>query len=75
MKDKLGDLSREHYRLYENSVLSKQQYSDLSDMLDKAINYTQCCTELQAIEDLKEFARNNCREWNNDEMDEIIGRL
>ena len=45
MKDKLGDLSREHYRLYENGVLSKQQYSDLSDMLDKAINYTQCCED------------------------------
>ncbi len=31
--------------------------------------------KLQAAEDLIEFARNNCREWNNDEMEEIIDRL
>ncbi len=31
--------------------------------------------KFQAVEDLIEFARNNCREWNNDEMEEIIDRL
>lgn len=31
--------------------------------------------KLQAVDDLIEFARNNCREWNNDEMEEIIDRL
>jgi len=29
----------------------------------------------KALEDLKKFARNNCREWNTDQMEEIIDRL
>ena len=29
----------------------------------------------QAVEDLVEFARNNCREWNVEEMEEILDRL
>ena len=31
--------------------------------------------KLQAVEDLVEFARNNCREWNIEEMEAIIDRL
>ena len=31
--------------------------------------------KLQAVEDLVEFARNNCREWNIEEMEDIIDRL
>jgi hypothetical protein len=49
------------------------------EVWDKAINFTHCCKsdseQLQAVEDLKEFARNNCREWNTEEMQEIIDRL
>jgi len=45
----------------------------------EAINYSQCCKsdseQLKAVEDLKEFARNNCREWNVEEMEDIIDRL
>ena len=31
--------------------------------------------KFQAVEDLVEFARNNCREWNIEEMETIIDRL
>jgi len=31
--------------------------------------------KLQAVEDLVEFVRNNCREWNVEEMERIIDRL
>jgi hypothetical protein len=31
--------------------------------------------QLQSIEDLIEFARNNAREWNIENMEEIIDRL
>ncbi len=52
---------------------------DAVDEYLNAINYTHCCKsdseQLQAVEDLKEFARNNCREWNVEEMEEIIDRL
>ena len=43
--------------------------------INEAINYTHCCTELQAIEDLKDFAYNNCQLHNTDQLDEIIERL
>ena len=53
--------------------------NDFADILYKAINYSQCCKsdseQLKAVEDLKEFARNNCREWNVEEMEDIIDRL
>ena len=39
------------------------------------LNYTHCCTELKAIEDLKDFAYNNCQLHNTDQLDEIIERL
>ena len=42
---------------------------------EEAINYTRCCTELKAIEDLKDFAYNNCQLHNTDQLDEIIERL
>jgi len=41
----------------------------------KAINYTHSCTELKAIEDLKDFAYNNCQLHNTEQLDEIIERL
>lgn len=40
-----------------------------------AINYTHSCEELKAIEDLKDFAYNNCQLHNTDQLDEIIERL
>ena len=43
--------------------------------LEAKINYTRCCTELKAIEDLKDFAYNNCQLHNTDQLDEIIERL
>jgi len=53
--------------------------NDFADILYKAINYSQCCEsdseQLKAVEDLKEFARNNCRERNVEEMEDIIDRL
>ena len=58
--------------------------SDLTEDIEKlkivnkhleAINYTHCCTELKAIEDLKDFAYNNCQLHNTDQLDEIIERL
>lgn len=51
----------------------------IEEAIQKAIDYSRCCKsdseQLQAVEDLKEFARNNCREWNVEEMEEIIDRL
>ena len=43
--------------------------------LNEAINYTQCCEKLQAIEDLKDFAYNNCQLHNTEQLYEIIERL
>ena len=43
--------------------------------LKEAINYTHSCTELQAIEELKDFAYNNCQLHNTDQLEEIIERL
>ena len=45
------------------------------EWLEAKINYTRCCTELKAIEDLKDFAYNNCQLHNTDQLDEIIERL
>ena len=53
------------------TLLSKQ----LESMLEKAINYKHSCTELQAIEELKDFAYNNCQLHNTDQLEEIIERL
>ena len=47
----------------------------LVNMLEVAINYTHSCTELQAIEELKDFAYNNCQLHNTDQLEEIIERL
>tara|TARA_R100000544_G_C2221507_1_gene57854 strand:- start:792 stop:1028 length:237 start_codon:yes stop_codon:yes gene_type:complete len=41
----------------------------------QAIEVIHCCTELQAIEDLKDFAYNNCQLHNTEQLDEIIERL
>ena len=54
------------------------EYGDLIELAKKietAINYTQCCTELQAIEELKDFAYNNCQLHNTDQLNEIMERL
>ena len=50
---------------------------DLIELLEAFSLHVVSNTEgkLQAVDDLIEFARNNCREWNNDEMEEIIDRL
>jgi len=60
-------------------VMREATVQSMIDDFKKAINYTHCCKsdseQLQAVEDLKEFARNNCREWNVEEMEGIIDRL
>jgi hypothetical protein len=48
--------------------------------LEKSIQLMQTAVvgrseQLQSIEDLIEFARNNAREWNIENMEEIIDRL
>ena len=50
-------------------------YKAIIDALNEAINYTHSCTELQAIEELKDFAYNNCQLHNTDQLEEIIERL
>ncbi len=50
---------------YTDEVVKKLTLTDVSNTEGK----------LQAVEDLKEFARNNCREWNVEEMEDIIDRL
>jgi len=63
----------------QTSKKAKELAHNLLDNYLEAINYTHCCEsdseQLQAVEDLKEFARNNCREWNVEEMEDIIDRL
>mgnify|MGYP003632814743 CR=1 FL=1 len=52
--------------------------NEIADFVNKhleAINYTHSCTELQAIEELKDFAYNNCQLHNTDQLEEIIERL
>ena len=60
-------------------VMREATVQSMIDDFKKAINYTHCCKsdseQLQAVEDLKEFARNNCRELNVEEMEGIIDRL
>jgi len=66
-----------------STMLSKLRKTEINLILLEikklAINYTHSCKsdseQLQAVEDLKEFARNNCREWNVEEMEGIIDRL
>jgi hypothetical protein len=59
----------------EYDFIHRKDYKNLIEELKEAITVTPCCIQFQAIEDLKEFARNNCREWNNDEMEKIIDHL
>lgn len=69
--------------LYSNNQLFIPQGQTIKEWIDnafvekqeEAINYTRCCTELQAIEDLKDFAYNNCQLHNTEQLDEIIERL
>jgi len=56
-------------------VMREATVQSLIDDFKKAINYTQCCTELQAIEELKDFAYNNCQLHNTDQLNEIMERL
>ena len=59
-------------------VLREATVQSMIDDFEKQLNIPVVSNtegKLQAVEDLIEFARNNCREWNNDEMEEIIDRL
>ena len=73
LNNNITESKNDYNKIYE------KDFDNLANELLEAINYTRCCKsdseQLQAVEDLKEFARNNCREWNNDEMEEIIDRL
>ena len=64
---------------YNLGIIDDKIVKDCINKTLEAINYTHCCKsdseQLQAVEDLKEFARNNCREWNLEEMEGIIDRL
>ena len=63
----------------EESVSYGSMYPNVArtlvEILEEAINYTHSCTELQAIEELKDFAYNNCQLHNTDQLEEIIERL
>ena len=63
------DVYAEHSLNYANYT------NEYVKWLEAKINYTRCCTELKAIEDLKDFAYNNCQLHNTDQLDEIIERL
>jgi hypothetical protein len=43
--------------------------------VEKAINYTRCCTELKVIEELKDLAYEVCPLHRTDDLDDIIERL
>ena len=68
MEDKIKKILEE-YKVYG----AKQDL--ITEELLVLFNVSNTEGKLQAVEDLIEFARNNCREWNNDEMEEIIDRL
>ena len=61
----------------DNFFLTKDLEERLIEFknIKAAINYTHSCTELQAIEELKDFAYNNCQLHNTDQLEEIIERL
>ena len=58
-----------------NKISDSEMYHTLIKKIEQAINYTHSCTELQAIEELKDFAYNNCQLHNTDQLEEIIERL
>ena len=68
IKDQIGE-SVSYGSMYPNVART------LVEILEEAINYTHSCTELQAIEELKDFAYNNCQLHNTDQLEEIIERL
>tara|TARA_R110002072_G_scaffold153152_2_gene302870 strand:- start:553 stop:813 length:261 start_codon:yes stop_codon:yes gene_type:complete len=71
-------MNKGSHQSYFDAPLDETEYIDsIKDELKLFFIPVVSNTEgkLQAVEDLIEFARNNCREWNNDEMEEIIDRL
>ena len=81
--DKKREIIEEAFNYYhDRTALNNKEEKELLNFVNElyeAISVTHCCKsdseQLQAVEDLKEFARNNCREWNIEEMQEIIDRL
>ena len=72
----------------ENYAVGQFGENDYQEMLERYCTYLENQNKqlriddvsqqrelLQAVEDLVEFARNNCREWNIEEMEDIIDRL
>jgi len=76
---KLRQLFKNRADAYLNTIDESVEQGMSEDCFIKAvkeaINYTHCCTELQAIEDLKDFAYNNCQLHNTEQLDKIIERL
>ena len=64
---------------YDNYIMTEQDISILADELLAKINYTHCCKsdseQLKALEDLKDFAYDNCQPHNSDRLSEIMERL
>lgn len=62
---------------FKTLVLAKKEIETLRSKVNNGVLDDVSNTEgkLEAVEDLKEFARNNCREWNFEELEEIISRL
>ena len=75
------------YALYGNKQLIIPDGQTLHQWIDnafiekkkEAINYTHCCEsdseQLKALEDLKDFAYDNCQPHNSDRLSEIMERL
>ena len=63
--------------LHATNLTNKEmeESEKFTDELIEDICNTRCCTELQAIEELKDFAYNNCQLHNTDQLEEIIERL
>ena len=73
-------ISKVKFRLLEkytakNLLPSEEIINDCIDETLAAINYTGCCEKLQAIEELEEFAYNNCQLHNTEQLAEILDRL
>ena len=55
--------------------IGKERENRIKQVIEKAINYTRCCTELKVIEELKDLAYEVCPLHRTDDLDDIIERL
>lgn len=83
LETKLRQLFKNRADAYLNTIDESVEQGMSEDCFIKAvkeaINYTHCCKsdseQLKALEDLKDFAYDNCQPHNSDRLSEIMERL